>query len=116
MWVSVQLLVALMKKLKLSYECATNGREALDVYSNAPANFFLIMMDISMPVMDGVSSTLHIRETEKRRKLARCTIVAITGVTSSEERHTAMRSGVDRVFAKPIRMADLSALVKELKT
>lgn len=111
--INMKLLVALMKKLKLHYDCAGNGQQALDMYTNNPSKYFLIMMDLSMPVMDGFDSTAQIREVEKKRKLQRCTVVALTGVTSGEERDGAIRSGVDRVITKPVRMTDLSTIVNE---
>ncbi|KAI7090810.1 hypothetical protein KC356_g1132 [Hortaea werneckii] len=113
--INMKLLVALMKKLKLPYDCAGNGQQALDMYSGNPSKYFLIMMDLSMPVMDGFDSTARIREVEKKRKLQRCTIVALTGVTSGEERDGAIRSGVDRVITKPVRMTDLSTIVTEAR-
>ncbi|KAI7272035.1 hypothetical protein KC343_g4375 [Hortaea werneckii] len=111
--INMKLLIALMKKLKLHYECAENGQQALDMYSSNPSKYFLIMMDLSMPVMDGFDSTAQIREVEKKRKLQRCTVVALTGATSGEERDGAIRSGVDRVITKPVRMTDLSTIVNE---
>lgn len=45
-----QLLLALMGKLKLESECAVNGFEALEKYKAAPARFFLVLMDMNMPV------------------------------------------------------------------
>jgi len=43
--------MALMKRLKLQFECALNGQEALDAYTASPSKFFLVLMDMSMPVM-----------------------------------------------------------------
>lgn len=104
-----------MKKLDIPYDCASNGKEALDKYTSTPSKYFLILMDLSMPVMDGFSSTASIRELERKKKLARCTIVALTGVTSAGERDSATQCGVDRVVTKPIRMADLTTLLDELR-
>jgi len=52
---------------------------------------------------------------ERKKKLKRCTIVALTGVSNSEARENAQRSGVDRYFTKPIRMQDVSALVADIQ-
>ncbi|KAI7239813.1 hypothetical protein KC330_g1675 [Hortaea werneckii] len=51
--INMQLLKALMKKLKLPFETAWNGREALDLWSANPSKYLMILTDISMPVMDG---------------------------------------------------------------
>ena len=107
--------MALMRRSKLRYETASNGLEALQVYTAHPSRFFLIFMDMGMPVMDGFISTTKIREVEKKKRLPRCHIVAITGGTSADSKETAMRAGVDKYYTKPIRMKDLSALVAEIK-
>ncbi|KAK5131992.1 hypothetical protein LTR08_000412 [Meristemomyces frigidus] len=113
--INMKLLMALMRRSKLRYETATNGLEALQVYSSHPSRFFLIFMDMGMPIMDGFISTSKIREVERKKRLLRCTIVALTGVTSADSRETALRAGVDKYFTKPIRMKELSTLVAEIK-
>ena len=39
-----------MRKQGLAYECAVNGLEALDAYKRSPLRFYLVLMDMSMPV------------------------------------------------------------------
>jgi CheY-like chemotaxis protein len=39
-----------MNKLKLEFECAVNGLEAFDKYKAAPSRYFLVLMDMNMPV------------------------------------------------------------------
>ena len=39
-----------MKKLKLDFDCAVNGLEALEKYKVAPSRYFLVLMDMNMPV------------------------------------------------------------------
>ena len=84
-----------MKKLKLKFEPAVNGREAVDIYRRSAHTFFLILMDMSMPVMDGFTSTIKIREHEKKTSSKRTTIVALTGVTSGEAKARAFDCGID---------------------
>jgi CheY-like chemotaxis protein len=104
--------VALAKKLKLPYQCAVNGREAFELYRDSPSGFFLILMDLSMPVMDGHTSTAKIRQLEKELHLPRTTIVALTGVTNDESKKRAFESGVDGYYTKPIHMKDIKKLVE----
>ncbi|KAK5115852.1 hypothetical protein LTR85_009446 [Meristemomyces frigidus] len=113
--INMKLLVALMKKSKLEYECAGDGLQALNAYTATPSKFLLVLMDITMPVMDGFTCTAKIRELERKKKLPRCTIVALTGVTSHESREAATQVGIDKYFTKPIRMKDVSALVTEVR-
>jgi len=104
-----------MKKLNLTYQCAVNGLEAYTIYTLSPARFFLILTDLDMPVMGGKLSATKIREFERKQKLRRTSIVALTGVTSTESRMECLESGIDQVFTKPIKMKDLSALVWEVQ-
>lgn len=113
--INLKLLEALAKKLKLPYASATNGLEALTAFSTSTSKFFMVLMDISMPVMDGNESTAKIREFERKNKLPRTFIVALTGVTSDESRRRCFDAGVDKYLTKPMQMKDLSALVAEVK-
>ncbi len=103
-----------MIKMKLSYDCAEHGGKALEVYKANPLKHALVLMDMSMPVMDGFEATAKIREVETERRLPRCMIVALTGVTSADAIERAQACGVDRYFTKPIRMKALGELWKEI--
>lgn len=92
-----------------------NGLEAYEIYRANPSAFFLVLMDIDMPVMNGNVSTTKIRELERRQKLSKTFIVALTGVTSAESREESLGAGMDRFYTKPIRMRDLSELVAGIR-
>lgn len=113
--VNMQLLKALMKKLNLPFDSAVNGKEALDLFAAKPDKYFLILTDISMPVMDGNEATAAIRALERRRKLAKTTIAAVTGVTSAASQKASFDAGVDKYYTKPVRMSDLKELVDEVR-
>jgi CheY-like chemotaxis protein len=112
--VNLKLLMALMRKLKYKFLCAVNGREAVDIYRENHASILLVLMDISMPIMDGFTATVKIRESERRRRLPHCRIVALTGVTSEEAKRQAFASGIDEFFSKPVGMKELKALMSKL--
>nr|POF26427.1 hybrid signal transduction histidine kinase b [Quercus suber] len=109
--INMKLLVALMHKQNLLYECAVNGCEAVDKYRASPSSFFLILMDISMPVMDGLTATANIRKMEDKLQLPRTFIAALTGVTSDDTREWAFDCGVDEFFSKPVHMREVKMLV-----
>ena len=110
-----QLLVMLMTKLDLKYQCAINGLEAVNMYAANPTAFSLVLMDMSMPVMDGFEATLKIRATERKWRLTPSLVIALTGVTSAESRRRAFDSGVDKYYTKPFRMKEMGDLVKEIR-
>jgi len=117
--INLQLLVMFMKKHKLPYQEAMNGQEALDKYigysnSNTPIDF--ILMDISMPVMNGLEATRRIREFEVEQKIEKkATIIALTGLASAEAQADAEASGVDIYMAKPVKFQALRPLLVSKK-
>lgn len=104
-----------MQKQNLAYKSAMNGLEAVEFFTADPTAYSLILMDMSMPIMDGFEATSKIRTVERKRQVSPCLIIALTGVTSAESRQKAMNSGIDRYFTKPIRMKQLAELVNEIK-
>jgi CheY-like chemotaxis protein len=116
-----QLLVMFMKKHKYSYVEAADGQEALDAYkasclpgphSDAPTRRFdVVLMDISMPVMDGMESTRRIREFEKENGLTKSNVIALTGLASAQAQQEAEASGIDVFMPKPVKFAELKKLL-----
>jgi len=74
---------------------AHNGLEAVEISSNTPVD--LILMDIQMPIMDGLQATRTIKERESSQM-----IVALTGKAMSRERDEILKSGCDGYIEKPI--------------
>lgn len=66
---------------------------------------------MSMPIMDGMTSTSEIRKYEGLQKMAPATIVAITGLASAAARVEAMNSGVDAFLTKPLKMDVLAPFI-----
>ncbi|KAI5202514.1 hypothetical protein AUEXF2481DRAFT_102158 [Aureobasidium subglaciale EXF-2481] len=116
--INLQLLVMFMKKHKLPYQEATNGQEALDKYieygSGAPDKrpFDFVLMDISMPVMNGLDSTRGIRAFEIEHGIEKkATVIALTGLASAEAQADAESSGVNIFMAKPVKFQALRPLL-----
>ncbi|KAH7094565.1 sensor histidine kinase-like protein/response regulator [Paraphoma chrysanthemicola] len=106
------LLVAYMKKYNYAYQEAENGLQALEAYRSNPTKFKILLMDMSMPIMDGMTSTRAIREYEHENNMKRCRIVALTGLASASARLEALNSGVDHFMTKPLNFKALGALLK----
>lgn len=104
-----------MRKLSIPYTCAVNGQEAVDAYIASPATYGIILMDISMPVMDGFTAVALIRKHESRRKLDLVHITALTGVTSQEMKNRAFECGVNDFYSKPVQMKELRRLLTRLR-
>ncbi|KAL4747977.1 hypothetical protein BDW72DRAFT_162631 [Aspergillus terricola var. indicus] len=116
--VNLQLLVAVMKKAKFPYFTACNGLEALEVYKAHANEIHVILMDISMPVMDGLESTREIRLFEKTQRespaFKPATVIALSGLGSASVRQEAFNSGLDLFLSKPVRFQELTTQLGEL--
>ncbi|KAK1622603.1 hsp90-like protein [Colletotrichum phormii] len=120
--INLKLLVMFMKKCGFTYEQAENGQEALDRFIEASSSsieasaskrrrFDFVLMDISMPIMNGFEATKRIREYEREHRLQATTVVALTGLASADARRDAETSGFDVFLPKPVRFAELQKLL-----
>lgn len=104
-----QLVAKLMlEKLGCRVTLANNGEEALALYQNQ--NFDLILMDVQMPVMDGLNATKKIREQE-RLNGKHHTIIAITANALQQDKQQCFDVGMDDFLAKPISQQSLVQLL-----
>jgi len=69
----------------------------------------LILMDVSMPGMDGFEASRAIRKHETEQALGRRPIIAVTGNAFDKDRELAAAAGMDDFLAKPVRLHDLLA-------
>lgn len=74
------------------------------------------MIDISMPEMDGFEAARAIRAVEKERSPGSkpAIIVALTGLSSSEDESKALASGMDMFLTKPVSFKNIGKLLEEL--
>ena len=93
-----------------SHVAAGNGAEALEAFTKALPK--VILMDISMPVMDGYIATRKIREIEAERHLARTPIIGLTAHAMEGDREKCLEAGMDDYIAKPISSAKLTATIE----
>ncbi len=108
--VNQTLAVRVLRKRGHNTIIANNGQEALELLGRQ--DFDLILMDIQMPVMDGITATTHIRrreETTGRHVL----IVAMTAHAMKGDRERYLESGMDGYLSKPINAEALDATLKD---
>lgn len=115
--INLKLLVVFARRQDLRYSEAVNGLEAFETYkevsqSTTPPTrpFDFVLMDLSMPVMDGLTSTKHIRRYEMENGLPRSQIVALTGLASAQDQQDAYDAGVDTYLVKPVKFADIKRI------
>lgn len=68
-----------------------------------------------MPVMDGITSTLRIREFEASQGSKRTPIFALSAIVSPSSIEEALASGIDQYLTKPVKLAQLSTILKDLE-
>lgn len=79
----------------------------------APKPFTHVLMDLSMPVMDGLTSTRKIRALEAERGVKpAATIIALTGLASAEAQDDALVAGINKFLVKPVKFGELKGLLK----
>lgn len=109
--INLKILCAIIKKLGLRYQTATNGQEAVEAYKRKPSQCKYILTDVSMPIMDGFEATRQIRKYERANELAAATIIALTGLASSDSQKEAFKSGMDLFLTKPVKYKELRAIL-----
>ncbi|MEM6536795.1 MAG: response regulator [Pseudomonadota bacterium] len=92
-------------------EFAENGKIAFDKAKSGM--FDLILMDISMPVMDGIEATKAIRTFETKSKRDRTPIIALTAHAMADERDRFLESELDDYLSKPIKVDQIAAILQK---
>ncbi|MDQ7831142.1 MAG: PAS domain S-box protein [Desulfovibrionaceae bacterium] len=92
---------------------ARDGRQALDALRKTA--FDLVLMDVQMPVMDGVAATRRIRAGEVGKARSKTPIIAMTAFAKAGDRETFLAAGMDDYVAKPVDNADLDAAIARLQ-
>jgi len=88
---------------------ASNGCEALELARNHNAD--LILMDIQMPVMDGIEAIKRLRTDGKTAGIK---IIAVTAFVLEEEKQRILETGVDGYLTKPIDTRKLPVIVQQI--
>ena len=100
--------VRLLEKAGHSVVAAEDGADALAEFKKE--KYDLVLMDVQMPVMDGLEATVQIRQHE-REAGGHVPIIAMTGRREKEDRQACLAAGMDGHVAKPIETAELFAAI-----
>ncbi len=94
-----------LRQLGHDVEIAVNGQMAVEMFKKG--EYDIVLMDIQMPVLDGLEATLAIRKYEKENNLEKIRIVAITANAMKEDKDRCFEVGMDDYITKPFRSEDL---------
>ncbi|PKN40360.1 MAG: hypothetical protein CVU60_16115 [Deltaproteobacteria bacterium HGW-Deltaproteobacteria-18] len=102
---NMAMLTRLLEKLGCDVTPAGNGLEALHILEKEEMD--LVLMDIQMPVMDGVEATRRIREDQSLGRKARIPIIAVTAFAMTGDRERFLDAGMDDYIPKPVNLNSL---------
>ncbi|MGE4262939.1 MAG: response regulator [Desulfovibrio sp.] len=107
----VSLLAAehMLLKAGFSVAVARDGQQALQIL--AAQDFDLVVMDVQMPVLDGVEATRIIRASKELGVKAQVPIIAMTAYAMAGDRERFLAAGMDDYTSKPVDMAGLSKVI-----
>ncbi|KAJ5135315.1 uncharacterized protein N7515_004593 [Penicillium bovifimosum] len=105
-----QILIRKLQSLGFHVTEAINGREALDALQHE--DFDCVLMDQEMPVMDGISATKAIRDSEKH--MAHVPVLGVTANARAAQQTEMLDAGMDDIIHKPYRTNDLFEKINQL--
>ncbi len=109
--INMEIAHAILEEEHLNITEAKNGKEALEIFQNSRMDEYdVIIMDVMMPVMDGLEATKAIRELE-REDAKKIPIIAMTANAFEEDRKACLDAGMDEHIAKPIDIEKLRAVI-----
>ena len=108
--INQKLLTTLLSKLKYEVMIANNGQEAVDAYLHAP--YDLVLMDIDMPVMDGITATRLIHEIDTVENRGHTPVIALTAHALPGDKERILEAGLDAHLAKPVDTAILLKMIR----
>jgi len=106
-------LINILTKAGYVAHAAENGKIGFDMYRTN--HYDAVLMDIQMPVMDGIEATRLIRDYETKNHLKKAIIIAVTAHTKEGEQQRLFEAGMDFYLSKPFKSSELTGLLNELK-
>jgi PAS domain S-box-containing protein len=111
--VNQRLATRLLEKRGHRVTVANNGREAVELLERS--SYDLVLMDVQMPLLDGIEATTLIREREKETGIHQ-PIVALTAYAVKGDQDRCLAAGMDGYLPKPIRPEELDALLQTYRS
>ena len=105
--INAKVATIILQRLGHNVDTANNGREAVTAYSSG--DYDLILMDMQMPVMDGLEATRQIRQLEDNEKWT--PIIALTANALKDDVERCVAAGMDAHLGKPINLEELQAVL-----
>ena len=106
-----QVALGILKKLGLRADAVANGAEVMKSLEIIP--YDLVLMDVQMPVMDGLEATQRIRDPQSTVPNHRIPIIAMTAHAMQSDREKCLAAGMDDYVSKPVSPQTLAEVLKK---
>ena len=104
--VNQKLITLMLKKLGYSCDIAKNGKEGIEMVKSK--DYTLVLMDMQMPIMDGITATKEIHSLNLRPRPA---IVAMTANAFAEDKQKCFQAGMDDFISKPLELDEVKRIL-----
>lgn len=109
-----EIILTFLEDTGVMLETAANGQEAVDMFAaNPPGYYDLILMDVQMPILDGIGATKAIRALE-RPDARDIMIVAITANVFKEDVEQVVAAGMNGHIGKPVQYENILATIRQI--
>ncbi|MDR1490578.1 MAG: response regulator [Desulfovibrio sp.] len=106
--INQEIALAILEELGAEVDVADNGEDGVNAF--LANDYYLILMDVRMPVMDGLEATRRIRASDKADAVS-IPIIAMTANAMREDREASKQAGMDDHIAKPIDVDELKGVL-----
>lgn len=112
--VNAEIMIMVLSMRGMTVEHAPNGQDAVNAFANSPPGFFdAVLMDIRMPIMDGLKATEAIRALD-RPDAKKVPIIAMTANAFDEDVQRSLQAGMNAHLSKPVEPEHLFKTLQEL--
>ncbi len=105
-----KVLIKSLEQHGFATDFACDGQEACDKLNVVPCAFDAVLMDLRMPIMDGLTAT---RLCKERSHLASVPFIVVTAELGEDIRQAAMDAGASNFISKPARISELLAILND---
>lgn len=110
--INQDILGTILNRVCTKVDIADNGLIGFNKWKNG--KYKCVFMDIQMPVLDGISTTLRIREFEKDNNLEEVPIIATTGSVLQSEKESYINAGINHIIEKPYSEKEIMDIIDKL--
>lgn len=113
--VNQKVCMRMVESVGLTCDAVSDGEQAIDKLKEHPKRYAAVLMDIHMPVMDGLAATTKIRQWERESKIPNTPIIALTADMLEDTEKLCATAGMNAFLTKPLMRDRLREILIELK-